>query len=1038
MASDYPRAETSSALHLGPAPQRQVAESGGRSQSTDPITLGFAQLNERFDKMDRRVETLERRPHPQAAVHTQVWDDAEHEWEEYRGHGRPVREDLDRSYRHQDRGRGRPSRGGRGDRGGGGRFSQRRDVTEYRTGRRRDNWDPPQRHDDWDEDPHEDRGVSCWDPPQRRERFPHQGTDYSSGLKMDAPHFNGADAPNWISRVQYYFDHKRIPESERLHYVVMLFDPPASEWIFNYRETNGFVTWPEFLDDVRHRFDPQSFRNYTGLIAKLVQTSTVADYHATFERYLNRVTDLSESSLIPIFIQGLKQPLQEKIELQNPVSLAEAMALALRLAATQDERPHQPSPYPRRQWSGKEQRAPPIPGSTPISGPQPQELQGRDADKARVYPIRVSNAEKSERARRGLCYHCPEKWVAGHVCKVKLLCYMDDDADNLQEDTAGDQVPEDELITADLSHLHALDGRGSSKPFIVQGTLGVTNVRVLIDTGATLDFLQPRIAEILQLDLTPIRPFRVLVGNGASLLCTHIARGTKLTLQGNVFVVDLHILAHHGPDVILGMRWLESLGKVSADFVRKTLEFTHGERPVFLQGLMPGPKQISLHSLYTLTTQPTDHEFYEIVPIDSGTEAVEGSSREDFPPGLPNGILAVLNTHRAVFEQPRGMPPPRQFDHRIHLLPGTRPINVRPYRYPYFQKTEIERQVRDMLEQGIIRHSHSPFSSPVLLIRKKDGTFRFCIDYRALNKATVPDHFPIPTAEELFDELGGARYFTKLDLRSGYHQIRMNGDDIFKTAFRTHDGHFEFLVMPFGLTNAPSTFQAAMNAIFQPLLRKCVIVFFDDILIYSPTIELHSSHLEAVLELLHANNFFVKLSKCSFCSMSVEYLGHIIDEGHLKADPTKIQAMTAWPKPGMVRQLRGFLGLTGYYRRFVAHYAMIAAPLTDLLKKEAFRWSPEAEEAFAALKQAMTSAPVLQLPNFDLPFCVETDACDVGIGAVLMQRDHPIAFSVRNWDLAGGWHLRIIRNYMLLWRPCKNGDSIYWGVSSSLERIRGV
>ncbi|XP_042012377.1 uncharacterized protein LOC121760841 [Salvia splendens] len=808
---------------------------------------------------------------------------------------------------------------------------------------------------------------------------------------MDAPHFNGADAPNWISRVQYYFDHKRIPESERLHYVVMLFDPPASEWIFNYMETNGFVTWQEFLDDVRHRFDPQSFRNYTGLIAKLVQTTTVADYHATFERYLNRVTDLSESSLIPIFIQGLKQPLQEKIELQNPASLAEAMALALGLAATQDEQPQQPLPYPRRQWSGREQRATPLPGSTPVSG-LPQESQGRDADKTRVYPIRVSNAEKSERASRGLCYHCPEKWVAGHVCKVKLLCYIDDEVDSPQEDNAGDQVPEDELITADLSHLHALDGRGSSKPFIVQGTLGETNVRVLIDTGATLDFLQPRIAEILQLELTPIRPFRVLVVNGASLLCTHISRGTKLTLQGNVFVVDLHILAHHGPDVILGMHWLESLGKVSADFVRKTLEFTHGERTVFLQGLMPGPKQISLHSLYTLTTQPADHEFYEIVPIISGTEAVEGSNLEDFPPDLPAEILGVLNMHRAVFEQPRGMPSSRPFDHRIHLLPGTRPINVRPYRYPYFQKTEIERQVHDMLEQGIIHHSHSPFSSPVLLIRKKDGTFRFCIDYRAINKATVPDHFHIPTAEELFDELGSAKYFTKLDLRSGYHQIQMSEDDIFKTAFRTHDGHFEFLVMPFGLTNAPSTFQAAMNAIFQPFLRQCVIVFFDDILIYSPTLELHSRHLESVLELLHANNFFVKLSKCSFCSVSVEYLGHIIDDGHLKADPAKIQAMTVWPTPGTVRQLHGFLGLTGYYRRFVAHYALIAAPLTDLLKKEAFRWSPEAEAAFAALKKAMTSAPVLQLPDFTLPFCVKTDACEVGIGAVLMQRDHPIAF----------------------------------------------
>lgn len=351
---------------------------------------------------------------------------------------------------------------------------------------------------------------------------------------------------------------------------------------------------------------------------------------------------------------------------------------------------------------------------------------------------------------------------------------------------------------------------------------------------------------------------------------------------------------------------------------------------------------------------------------------------------LPLGVAGVLESFGEVFKMPEGMPPLRPFDHRVHLLPGTPPVNVRPYRYPYFQKTEIERQVREMLDQGIIQQSNSPFSSRVLLIRKKDGTFRFCIDYRALNTATVPDHFPIPTADELFDELGKARVFTKLDLRSGYHQIRMHGEDVHKTAFRTHEGHFEFLVMPFGLTNAPSTFQAAMNEISRPMLRKFVIVFFDDILIFSTSQEVHNQHLASVLGVLQEHKFFVKLSKCSFCKSTVEYLGHLIGEGSLKADPAKIEAMTAWPVPKNVKQLRGFLGLTGYYHRFIANYALIAAPLTDLLKKDAFIWTDDAGTSFGALKTAMTSAPVLRLPNFELQFCVETDASDAGIGAVLL------------------------------------------------------
>ena len=240
-------------------------------------------------------------------------------------------------------------------------------------------------------------------------------------------------------------------------------------------------------------------------------------------------------------------------------------------------------------------------------------------------------------------------------------------------------------------------------------------------------------------------------------------------MQGTLFLVDLHILAHHGPDVILGMKWLESLGKISADFVEKTLDFNRDGNSVFLKGVPPSPRQISLQSLSMLTAHAADNEFYEILPINEELQIASGDSGEKFPADLPEVIISVLEQYRSVFSQPRGMPPQRLFDHRIHLLPGTQPINVRPYRYPYFQKAEIEKQVRDMLEQGIIQRSQSPFSSPVLLIRKKDGTFRFCIDYRALNAATVPDHFPIPTADELFDELGSAKFFTKLDLRSGYH-----------------------------------------------------------------------------------------------------------------------------------------------------------------------------------------------------------------------------------------------------------------------------
>jgi hypothetical protein len=277
-----------------------------------------------------------------------------------------------------------------------------------------------------------------------------------------------------------------------------------------------------------------------------------------------------------------------------------------------------------------------------------------------------------------------------------------------------------------------------------------------------------------------------------------------------------------------------------------------------------------------------------------------------------------------------------------------------------------------MLKTGWIQPSNSPFSSPVLLLKKKDGSWRMCVDYRALNALTVRDRFPLPTIDELLDELGNARIFSKLDLTSGFHQIRLTPEDTHKTAFRTHDGHYEYRVMPFGLCNAPATFQATMNDIFRPMLRKTVIVFFDDILVFSNSWDQHLEHLTQVFTILSEQQFHLKASKCSFGQSKVSYLGHIVEGGTVTPDPLKIQAIDNWPTPKSTKGLRGFLGLSGFYRKFVKNYASIAHPLTELLKKDAFKWSSEAQTSFDALKTALVSIPVLALPDFSIPFVVQS------------------------------------------------------------------
>jgi hypothetical protein len=331
-------------------------------------------------------------------------------------------------------------------------------------------------------------------------------------------------------------------------------------------------------------------------------------------------------------------------------------------------------------------------------------------------------------------------------------------------------------------------------------------------------------------------------------------------------------------------------------------------------------------------------------------------------------------------------------DHAITLIDSSKAVNPRPNRLPLHQYNAMEDLIKSMLASNMIRPSISPYSSPIILVKKKDGTWRMCVDYRSLNANTIKNKYPIPIIEDLLDELFGATVFSKIDLRAGYHQIRMKDSDIEKTTFTTHLGHFKYVVLPFVLTNAPATFQSLMNSVLSQFLRKFSLVFFDDILIYSSTMSNHVKHLRAVLEVLKQNQLYAKFSKCTFGQSKIEYLGHLISGEGVATDPAKINIIQSWPRPSNVTQLRSFLGLTGYYRRFIEGYGIICRPLFNALKKDSFKWDNKQEASFQQLKQVMSTAPVLALPDFTKPFISETDASGLGIGAILMQRGQPIAF----------------------------------------------
>ncbi|KAL0439630.1 UNVERIFIED_CONTAM: Transposon Ty3-I Gag-Pol polyprotein [Sesamum latifolium] len=309
---------------------------------------------------------------------------------------------------------------------------------------------------------------------------------------------------------------------------------------------------------------------------------------------------------------------------------------------------------------------------------------------------------------------------------------------------------------------------------------------------------------------------------------------------------------------------------------------------------------------------------------------------------------------------------------------------------------ELKKQLEELLDKGFIRPSISPWGAPVLFVKKKDGSMRLCIDYRQLNQITIKNKYPLPRIDDLLDQLKGATVFSKIDLRSGYWQLRIEEGSISKTAFRTRYGHYEFVVMPFGLTNAPAAFMSLMNKTLQPFLDQFVIVFIDDILIYSRSPKEHEQHLRTVLQILREKQLYAKFSKCEFWMEKIAFLGHVVSKEGVQPDPTKVRAILEWEPPKNVSEVRSFLGLAGYYRRFIKDFSVVAKPLTNLLKKNTpFNWNDRCAQSFEELKRRLTSAPILALPSGDGGYVVYTDASRQGLGCVLMQHGKVIAYASR-------------------------------------------
>ncbi|MFS7980354.1 putative nucleotidyltransferase, Ribonuclease H [Helianthus anomalus] len=453
---------------------------------------------------------------------------------------------------------------------------------------------------------------------------------------------------------------------------------------------------------------------------------------------------------------------------------------------------------------------------------------------------------------------------------------------------------------------------------VITGTFLINDVyaRVLFDSGADKSFVDDKFCKLLNLPVRTLSiKYEVELADGTIETASTVLDGCFISIRNHSFPLSLLPLKLVGFDIVIGMDWLShNQAQIVCDKKQVVIKTPYGE-PLTIQGdTQYGlPKKVSILKA-SRCMKKACVIYMAQVTIDEPKPKIE-----DIP---------VISEYPDVFpEELPGLPPQSQVEFRIDIIPGAAPIARAPYRLAPIEMKELRTQLDELLAKGFIHPSSSPWGAPILFVKKKDGSMRLCIDYRELNKVTIKIRYPLPRIDDQFDQLQGASYFSKIDLRSGYHQLKVRDEDVPKTAFRTRYGHYEFLVMPFRLTNAPAAFMDLMNRVCKPYLDKVVIVFIDDILIYSKNQADHEKHLRCILKLLQQEKLYAKFSKCEFWLCEVQFLGHVVSERGIQVDPAKVEAVMNWQEPKTPTEIHSFLGLVGYYRRFIENFSRIAAPL---------------------------------------------------------------------------------------------------------------
>ncbi|KAJ0876256.1 putative nucleotidyltransferase, Ribonuclease H [Helianthus annuus] len=782
-----------------------------------------------------------------------------------------------------------------------------------------------------------------------------KGCTYKYFVSCKPREFTGekgaVDCMTWLDEIETVVDISGCAKRDMVKFASQSFKGEALAWWGALIQASGKATlysmsWEQFVALIKENYCPQHEverieSDFLSLVMKNLDCQAYLTSFNTLSRLVPYLVTPEPKSIVR-FIGGLAPEIKASVKASRPVTFRSVTDLSLSLtqdAARQRALRNIESDKRKREDDNSRRSSKKHRGNHDgKKGSKARRNEHRSGDKPKCKTCqkhhfgRCRFEQKSQSKMCGICKSSEHRTLECKKLK-DATCFSCNEKGHIKTNSPKNakKTEDGKKTNARVFQMNVQEAIENDN--VITGTFLINDVfaRVLFDSGADKSFVDSKFCELLGLPVKALNAkYEVELADGTLETVSTVLDGCAISIRNHSFPLSLLPFKLAGFDVVLGMDWLSHNQAQIVCSRRQVIIKTPSGESLTIQGdTRHGlPKQMSMLKASQCLKNGC------VIYMAQVTIDEQNPKIEDIP---------VISEYPEVFpEELPGLPPDRQVEFKIDIVPGAAPIARAPYRLAPTEMKELRTQLDDLLAKGFIRPSSSPWGAPILFVKKKDGSMRLCIDYRELNNVTIKNRYPLPRIDDLFDQLQGASYFSKIDLRLGYHQLKVKEEDVHKTAFRTRYGHYEFLVMPFGLTNAPAAFMDLMNRVCKPYLDKFVIVFIDDILIYSKSKADHEKHLRSILKLLHQERLYAKFSKCEFWLREVQFLGHVVSERGIQVDPAKVEAVMNWQEPKTPTEIRSFLGLAGYYRRFIENFSRIAAPLSLLTRKNSkFNWGPK-------------------------------------------------------------------------------------------------